>query len=484
MILTLAMSFARAVAPAAEVPAPEVVAPVVPDRSAPPAVRDPPVLPLAEPEVHELAPGVTARYVRVPGVRKVAINVVLDAGMVEQDGRSSPLGEGAGYLADAAAGPYDASTLQELEDLNEIDVASYLGHHEGGVDLTVPIDALPKGLELLSVVLREPTFPKTEVKRYRLDQEVFYTVSGPSSQASVARSALSYAWFPADHPYGVRPDLQRIGKLDGAALAARWDRAIHEAPITVLAVGDVPWEAVGPALTKMVEGLGRPGTPPKELPFAGPSASRVLVVDLPGQSQVAVRARWKAPSFGEPDKDAISVANYFLGGAFLSRLNLNLREEKGFTYGAGSRYGLNQTYGTFTVQVDVKAENLGATVTEIKKELHRIGTEPGTEEELVSARRSFAADWNRTLQTADAAMGAYSGAFDRGLTMAEWRAWTERLQQVTLPQVQEAAGRWFADDAPVVWVLVGDAKAIEAQLAPLGMKAEVVAPEDAILGTF
>lgn len=459
-------------------------APAGPDRSQPPAVADPPVLPLAEPERHELAPGVVAHFVRVPGVRKVALELRLQAGAVELDGRSNAVAEAAAWLADAAAADLGAAAMQELEDLKEIDVSTWGGPHAAGVSLTVPAEELPAGLELLGKVLREPTFPKTEVNRWKLDRKLWLTVEGPASQDALARAALAFGWFPADHPYGVRPDLSQLGQVDAAALAARWRRATHEAPISIVVVGDVEWSALEPSLTAMVQGLGREGARPPELSVEGPGRLRAVVVDLPGQAQVAVRARWLAPAFRAEDGAAMNVANFFLGGAFLSRLNTNLREEKGFTYGARTRYAAAEKYGTFSVQVDVKAENLGETVSEIRKELHRIATEPGTDNELVSARRGFAADWNRTLQTADDALGVYSDARYWGLSMAEWRGWTEQIQSVTLDQVQAASARWLADDRPALWVFVGDAAAIREQLASTGWTLEVVSPSDATLGRF
>jgi zinc protease len=472
-------------APPASTPAPEAAAPPAgPDRSAPPPVGEPPVLPLAEPEVHELAPGVVAKFVRVPGVRKVAVNVILDAGMVEHDGRATPVAEGAGGLADAAAGPYEAAAWSERLDLDEIEAWTYLGSHQAGVNLRVPVDHLPSGLEVLGHLLHAPSYPKAELKRWKLDQELFYTVEGPASQSTLARAALTYAWFPADHPYGVRPALDAYADVDRSALLARWARATKEAPLTVLAVGDVPWETLQPALSAMVQGLGTPGPAPTELPFTPPSTGRVVIVDLPGQSQVAVRARWAAPAWAEPDAAAFAVASHFLGGAFLSRLNLNLREEKGYTYGARAMYHQGKTYGTFTVAVDVKAENLAETVTEIRKEAHRIGAEPGTAEELTSARRAFAADWNRTLETADSAMAAYAAAEEVGYDLARWRGWTEQRQAVSLEDVRAVSARWLGDAAPATWVLVGDAAAIQAELAPLGITGDVVGAATAMIGAF
>jgi zinc protease len=459
------------------------VEPVGPDRSKPPEVKDPPVLPLPEPEVHEVAPGITAKLVRVPGVRSVSVSLQLGRGAVELDGRNTALTQGTGWLADAAAGDLTAAQLQELEDLKEIDVSTWYGQHQCGVELTVPVEELAAGLELFGKVVRSPTFPKADVARWKLDQQLFYTVEGPASQDALARAAMSFAWFAPDHPYGVRPDLRAFRDVATDALSERWARGLKESPLSVVAVGDVEWSALEPALKAALTGLGTPGDRSVGLEATAPKG-RVIVVDLPGQPQVAVRARWEAPAFRAPDYPAVTVANYFLGGAFLSRLNLNLREEKGFTYGARSMYTANEKYGSLTVSVDVKAVNLAATITEIEKELHRVGAEPGTDEELTSARRGFAADWNRTLQTADTAAAAYGAAHDWGLTMAEWRTLTEGLQAVTLPQVQEASGRWFGDERPVTWVLVGDAAAIREQLGTLGRTAEVVSAADAIVGAF
>jgi predicted Zn-dependent peptidase len=134
--------------------------------------------------------------------------------------------------------------------------------------------------------------------------------------------------------------------------------------------------------------------------------------------------------------------------------------------------------------VDVKAVNLAATLTEIEKEVHRIATEPITADELSSARRGYAANWNGQLQTAATASGPYLQALGVGKTTAELRADFDTLQAVDVAAVSRAAGKWLADDRPTLWILVGDHAAIDAELGKLGRTATWVPAADAMLGNF
>ncbi|MCB9687823.1 MAG: insulinase family protein [Alphaproteobacteria bacterium] len=456
--------------------------PTGPDRSHPPEVAPPPVLELPEPEVHALHPGVQAWYVRVPGVRKVSVEVVFDRGMVELSHKPDMVGRATGWLADAAGGDMDGAAFSAAEDLREIDVWSDLGQHDGTVGMTAPREELTEGLRLMSLVLREPGFPKQEVKRWVLDQRQFYLIDAPSSQGILANSGLGYGWFEPGHPYGARPQLAELDGVKDKALDAMWGRLLHEAPATVIVVGDVAWGDVEPALISMTEGIGTEGPATNELLFDPPTETRVLAVDLPGQAQSAVRARIAAPTRGDEDSPAMVVANWVYGGHFQSRLNSNLREEKGWTYGSRSSYSAQETFGHVTISVDVQGPNTGATIGEIEKELARMVAEPVTEEELEAAHRSLVADWNRFLETADSAAGLYSFALDHHETAASLRERQERVYAATGEQVQAVSARWLAADRPRLWVVVGDRKTIEPQLTEMGLPVHWVAPADMALG--
>lgn len=482
----MSVGFAGA-APAEAVPevAPVVdAAPVGPDRSGPPVVAEPPLLEHPEPELHEIGPGVRAWYVRVPGVRKVAIHTVFERGLIELEGLPEQIGRATGSLADAAAGDLTSAELSSQRDLYELELWSSVGLHDSTVGLVVPKDELGRGVDLQQQVLRTPSFPKKDVKRWVLDQKLFYTVNGPSSQSGVAASALAFSWFPADHPYGARPDLEQLDAVKSKVLREHWAKWIHGAPVTLVVTGDVPWETVEPSVRALSEALGAAGETGQALPVAAPAKDRVIAVDMPGQAQVAIRMRMDAPSRNDPDLPAMIGTNFLFGGHFLSRLNRNLREEKGFTYGANSRYGYAETWGNITFEVDVKSENVAATVHEIERELQRLVDEPVPVEELDAMRRSLDADWNRLFETADTAMSLYRRALTNETTVTALR---DRLVTVgaTSPEdVARVAAKWLDDDRTRVWVFVGDRKALEPQLTELGAAVEWVDPSTAILGRF
>lgn len=472
-------------APPAEAPAEAPVeAPAGPDRSRAPEVLPPEVLSLPEPTVHPLGPGVVAWHVRVPQVRKVVVQVIPDRGLVELLGRPTQEGRATGWMADVAAGPYGAAALSELRDLNEIELSSSIGLHDGKIALSVPKDQLPLGLELQSLVLRQPTWPKKDLARYLRDQQLWYTVEGPTSQAALANSALAFAWFPADHPYGARPDLTELKGVKPKGLDALYDRWLRESPITAVVVGDVAWEEVEAPLKAALTGLGREGTPAAMLEVALPAGRKVVGVDLKGQAQVAVRLRMPAPPRGHEDRVPMIAANWVLGGHFLSRLNKILREEKGYTYGSGSAYNNGDTWGAVTVQVDVKAENLADTLAVIDAELARLCADGVTVEELDMARRSLVADWNNAFQTADSAVQPYLWALEEQRTIGEMRALRTALADLTPERVAAAATTWLGPDQPRVTVLVGDREALSPVVEGLGQPTTWVDPASAILGKF
>jgi predicted Zn-dependent peptidase len=191
-----------------------------------------------------------------------------------------------------------------------------------------------------------------------------------------------------------------------------------------------------------------------------------------------------APSRDAPDAAAATALNDILGGQFLSRLNRNLREEKGFTYGAASRYQRAEQWGAITVSVDVDASDLDATVTEIERELQRLVDEPVSDAELDAMRRLMAASWNRTLETPASAMDRYADAVLEGRSIEGSRAQRQAVMDANASDLQRAARAWIGPDRPRLWVVVGDRDVAGATLEQRGWDVAWVDPSDAILGKF
>lgn len=460
--------------------APAVVA--RPDRSHPPEVPVSPFLSLPEAQVITLAPGLDAWFIPTPGARKVEIDLSLLRGEVEiGGGRGSPATEAVYWLMDVGTAAMTPGQVAEYEAQHEVDVSSSGGNHSATLHLTAPLDELDAGLQLLDQVVHTANYPKAEVDRYVRDQLNYITAEAPTDPATVANEALRWSWFPADHPYGTRPDLAALKALDSATLQGLRARAL-QVPAVVVVAGDVDWASLQPKLAQALAGVGAAGDRGRGLAAPAHTTDRVVAVDMPGQKQVTVKMRVDAPAWKAPDQTAFDAVAWALGGHFLSRLNSNLREDKGYTYGVRARFDAFDAYGTFTVSVDVKVENAAEAMTEIRRELDRIAGGGATTGELDAMLRERVSGWNDTFRSSASAQGTYTGLLDSEETLAERRARIEALRGLTPASTASIAAKYVGPERPRTWVLVGSRAEVEAELKTLGLTATWFTADQAILG--
>ncbi len=458
---------------------------VGPDRSAPPPIRPPVPLDLPEPEVWEVRPGVRVHLVTVPEVRKVSGAVWLHRGSLDLDGAPTMAAALTGWLQDVATETHDSVELEILQDLTDTRVMSSApALRRTRIDLETPRENLADGLTLLAEVLEAPTYPNKDLKQVKQLRHFWYTVEAPSSQKAVTSQLAEHAWYPADTPWGMRPDLDGLDALKRADLRARHAQLLAESPITLMLVGDVTRADLEPLLTRTLGDVGTPGEEGAVPEFTPTPGLRVYAADMPGQEQATVMVRTDAPSRTHADRLPFEVVNWALGGHFMSRLNANLREEKGFTYGAGSGYRIRDTHGAWTAQVTVKVENVGATLQEIQHEVTRVRDAGIADDEIDAAWKEWVGGWNGVQQTASSAFGFYGRLFEDGLSVQTARADLDALAALDPDATRAVAQRWFAADGPWMWVVVGDREKIAPQLDALGVEVEWVAPHDAILGAF
>lgn len=464
-------------------PAPAVSAPTGPDRSRPPPVAPPSLMTLPEPERHPLAPGVEAWLVRVPGVRHVEVQLQVRAGQAQRPG-SPAQWQAMGATANLATSTRDQAELAEFEALHALDVYVDASDTSGCVGFDAPREEARAGWELLTDVLHASQPGARDIQRYAVDVRRWLTVEAPASAAAVADSALRYAWFPADHPAGLRPDLASYGSVTARAVRDGYRDWLASAPLRLLIVGDVAWADVEADALRAVQGLGREGAAAQPIPYAAPAKTRVIAVDMPGQEQVALRLRMAAPAASSPDRVAYGVTNWALGGHSLSRLNTNLREDKGYTYGAGSDYAVDAASGYTTVGVDVPGDHAVDAIREIEHEITRLVDRGVTEAELSMAYQTLGAAWNGTLQTAATATDRYITVAADDDPIDAQRARYAALATLSPEATAAAARAWLAADQPRVWVVVGDRHTLEPQLDALGWTTDWIAPDAAVLGRF
>lgn len=483
LIALLGLAHARTLAeePA---PAPAAVepAPAGPDRSAPPAVR--PSAPLARPEpvTRALRDGLTVRQVTVEGLRKVQIVVSLHRGSVALCGGPAPRCAALGDMLGVATASMSAAELEEALTLLDAELYGSTGLRDLTLTLAVPPERLDEGLALLREALVNPRFPKDELALHKRDMLVQYRATWPADGDVVAMRAREHGWFPADSPYGARPDLEAWERLKAKDLVRTWETALAEAPATVLVVSGLPWEQLEGRLSAALEGVGRPGERAAPLPFAPPARTRVLAVDMPGQSLAKLRLRVAAPAGPSAERPSFQALHFALGGSFLSRINENLREEKGWTYGAYGRYTAMPAYGAWDVGVDVAAENAAEAIREIETEIAEIVASGPTEAELDAAAVDSVQAWNERLATSDSARGWYQAMLDQDDSVERGRARLDALAGLGVEDARALAGRVLGAEAPRLWVVVGDRATLEAELQALGWTAEWVSASDAVLG--
>jgi zinc protease len=460
-----------------------------PDRSARPQVVAPSPMTYAEPEIRRLTDAIQVQYVRVEGARKVEVHVLHHRGGLdlpepgERPETLSAADQATGWLQDMATEAYPAQRLSETKSLHDVELTSWLGYRSSGVDLAVPAEELALGLELLGETLREPSFPAKEVRRYRRDMLRFYYYEGPTQPASVAANALSFSWYTPDHPYGARPDLEAWSHVSRADVLARHDRILREAPVTVLVVGDVDPDEVNPMLARFLD-MGSPGVQNAEPPLVPPGGQQRLAVDMPGTAQALLRLRTNAPLQPDVDRPTLRVLDFCLGGSFLSRLNKNLREDKGWTYGVSSTYGSNRVRGQWTVSVDVPLQHAAEAVREIEAELDRVVASGLTVEEISGARNSFVSGWNLAMLNAASAAAFYDDRLQAQETVVEARSRVDALAAVTPEETRRVAAAWLAADRARTWVVVGDRAGLEPELASLGWAVTWITATEAIQGEW
>ena len=290
---------------------------------------------------------------------------------------------------------------------------------------------------------------------------------------AVAERVFAEQVFGA-HPYGHLP----VGTE--AALAAvtldevqAFHRAQYRLDHTVLiAVGDASASdvvaSVRAAFDEVPCASAVAGRDPGASMKVPPAERRLVTVHRPGAPQSELRIGRVAASRYTTDYYALTVLNTVLGGQFVSRINLNLREDKGYTYGARSSFDFRRQHGPFVVQASVQTDATADAVREVFRELDDIGsTRPASERELVLARAALTRGYPRNFETAEQVARAIAQLALYGLPDDYFDSFVDRVRTVGIDEVTDAARRYLPA-AGMLAVVVGDCDRVATPLEGLG----------------
>lgn len=343
--------------------------------------------------------------------------------------------------------------------------------------LTVKLD---ETLDLYADILLHPSFPKGEWDRhYALFKANFE--SNKKSPGGKLSLVMGPALYGPGHPYAAVSTPETLGKWTVDDFRAYYRKWIRPDLATILIVGDTTLAEIMPKLEQRLGGWRATGPKPVKTPLpapASPDAVRVILADQPGAESSLVTAIESGPARNARDYDAQSVVNTVFGGNFVSRLNLNLREEKGWSYGAKSELSEAPLLGRFSAAAAVQTDRTVDAMREIDRELRELGTtRTPTPAEITIAKNAMLLGMSAELQNPSGALSLYRDAFQYGLPDDYWNGYVQRIEALTPVEIASAASRLHRPDA-LTWFVVGDLSKIEDGIRKLGLGTVMVYDAD------
>tara|TARA_B100000378_G_scaffold199920_1_gene163418 strand:- start:3268 stop:6105 length:2838 start_codon:yes stop_codon:yes gene_type:complete len=340
---------------------------------------------------------------------------------------------------------------------------------------------LEPSLELLADVVRNPAFDPAEIERIRAQTvtSIQQSLKSPSGLAYYVASPLVYG---ADNPYGGSGTVESVGALTRDDLVNFKQTWLRPDNATVFVVSNLPLAEVMPDLEEAFGNWAAPATPKGQKDFsslaAAPESARIVLVNRPNSPQSFIVGGEITP-YSASDETIVDLtnANNALGGNFLARLNMNLRETKGWSYGVRGGPSINEGAVAYFVQAPVQADRTGDALAEIIKEVGEFVTTRGvTDEELTRNVNNEIRQLPGQFETSSAVLGAMQNNVKYGRPMDYYETLADKYRGQTVESLDAAARKAISPDR-FVWVVVGDAEKVRPQLDKLGLPIETIEVE-------
>jgi zinc protease len=331
---------------------------------------------------------------------------------------------------------------------------------------------LDPSLEIFADVVLNPSFPASDLDRLK-KQQLAAIQQEAVQPFGMALRVLPRLIYGDKHAYGT--PLTGSGTSESVATITRDDvQKFHGTwfkpnNATLVVVGDTTLAEIQPRIEKLFAAW-KAGDVPKKNVAAVPARSRaeVYVLDRPGAQQSVIIAGQPAPPKANPQEVAIEAFNTALGGAFVSRLNLNLREDKHWSYGAGSFFFDARGPRPFVAYAPVQTDKTKESLVEIAKELRAIRSDrPVTADELKFAKDKRTLTLSGRWETAGAVAGSLGEIVRFGYDDRYFETYAGKVQALSLADV--AAATKVLDPDRMIWVVVGDRSKVEAGIRELNL---------------
>lgn len=327
-------------------------------------------------------------------------------------------------------------------------------------------------LDILADMLLNPTFPADALERLR-GRTLVNLTQQKDQPTVVGNQVFSKILYGSGHPYGQRSTEATVKAITRDDVVAFHKAYFQPGRAIVTVVGDVKAAQVKTTVEKALAGWAKAGGKPSfdypKLPERRPAT--IYLVDKPGAAQSVVNIGIPGPSRNTPDYFALQVLNMILGGHFQSRLNANIREEKGYSYGVNSAFAYGKGPGPFRAGGSVFSDKTDAALIEFMKELKGIvGARPITDDELKMAKDQLIQSLPQRFASVSAIGSSITNLTVQGLPDNYYQNYANAVSAVTKEDLTRVANLYI-DLNHLAIVIVGDRSAVEGKL-----KATNIAP--------
>jgi zinc protease len=321
------------------------------------------------------------------------------------------------------------------------------------VHLNCLSDTLPQAIDLLADAVQHPAFRPPDFERVR-GIHVAKLMQKKGMPAAIAEDEMNRALYGAKHPWGqpTGGTLTTAKSIARADLVKFYNAWYHPNNVFISVSGDTSPDEMIKLLEAPFAGWKPKPLPKMKLPPMPDLKTRTItLVDKPGASQSQVWVGGRLFGANHPDATPMRVANYILGGLFSSRLNLNLREDKAYSYGVRSRVALAKTTGTIIASGGIIAKNTPEALVEYEKELVRFAKGDITDDELAKAKTGDVVRLPSVLETNDAVAIAISSLVLDGLPLDYYKTLPEEVGKVTKSDLSRVVSKYLK---PTQWPVI------------------------------
>jgi len=454
-----------------------------PDRTHPPQPGPPAPLRLPTIQKQKLSNGLPVWIVELHEVPVAQVNLVVLSGTANDPPGKYGVASLTAAMLEEGAGSRSALEIADAVDYLGADLGAATTSDLSAVRLHVPVARLADALPIMADVALRPTFQKDELDRQR-QERLTSLLQGRDDPPTISSAAFARILYGKGHRYGTLQmgTAETIKTLTADDLRSFYASAFRPENAVLLAVGDITaaramplfeknfgtWKASAPAATEKLPATDEP------------PARQVYLIDKPGAAQSQIRIGRVGVPRSTADFFPIQVLNTILGGSFTSRLNNNLREVHGYTYGAASAFDMRGSAGPFYASAGVQTDKTADALKEFFIELNAI-LKPIPAEELARAKNYVSLRYPSAFETTGDISRRLEDALVYKLPDDYFAKYVQNIQSVTASDVQSVAQKYIKPDHLAV-VVVGDLKTIEPSVRALNLGPIKVMTIDEVFG--